>query len=279
MAHVASNAEKKPTNGISTSQLAKQIARSKSDLGREKKIPDVKGMQNLATGELDKTTTDAIKRWAKDPSALYRELFASRPMSQEQMIRQSLNNPVKIFPQSVIGLIQKKIKGAQTRVTNRRIEIQELRVALKNGVVLKHGRVVGITPAEKKSIQQKKLHAEAELIKAKDDLALFRQNLAEALAKNGDPLREDIRSVRESAYIRRMAPSVSKQILEYVESKTGVRESLINLKREAPADEVAAGFLGIVKEGNDKAYMLLSTKPKLATQVRQVVYEKLSQTK
>lgn len=276
MAHAASNTEKKPTNGISTSQLAKSMSRSKSNLGQEKKVPDMKAMKDLTTGELDKPTTDAIKRWARKPSGLYKELFGSKPMSSEQMIRQSLNAPVMIFPQSVIGLLQKKIKGAQTRVTNRRIEIQELRVALKNGVVLKHGRVVGITPAEKKSLQQRKLHAEADLIKAKDDMTLFRQNLAEALARNGDPLRADIRSVREMAHIRRVAPSISKQILEYVKLKTGVKENLINLKRDTPAEEVSDAFLNIVKDGNDKAYKLLSAKPMLATQVRQRVFEQIT---
>ena len=236
----------------------------------------------LPATESDPKTDKAIRKWARSkttPTKLYKSLFSGKPLSDEQILRQSIDSTPLVYPQSVLGLIQARIKGAQTRITNRKSTIQDLRVTLRTGLIERKDKVVELTTAEKRSTQHKRLQAEAELIKAKDDLSLFRKNLREAMMKNGAPVRENIRSVREMSHIRRVAPSVSQQIIDYVESKTGVREQLITLKRDTPADDVPAGFLNIVKEGGEKTYNLLTSKPKLATQVRQRVMEYVTTNK
>jgi hypothetical protein len=282
-----------PTNGGSINNFdtfGKTLPEAKRNHGSIAKaaaaLPPVKS---------DAKTDKAIRKWArsKTPAMLYKAMFSGKSFTQEQIMRQSINTTVKAVPQSVVGLLQRKIKGAITRIEHRRAEIQMCRVALKTGTVVKRGRLVklktgtvvkrgglvAISPAEKKSFQQKKLQAQADLIAATQDLIVFRTQLTEAFAKNTTPVKANIKTVRELAYVKRMTPSVARQVIDFVDSKTGVREQLITLKRDTPGDDVPAGFLNIVKDSGDKTYNLLTAKPKLATQVRQRVFEQISQSK
>ena len=268
-----------PTNGGSINNFdtfGKTLPEAKRNHGSIAKaaaaLPPVKS---------DAKTDKAIRKWArsKTPAMLYKAMFSGKSFTQEQIMRQSINTTVKAVPQSVVGLLQRKIKGAITRIEHRRAEIQMCRVALKTGTVVKRGGLVAISPAEKKSFQQKKLQAQADLIAATQDLIVFRTQLTEAFAKNTTPVKANIKTVRELAYVKRMTPSVARQVIDFVDSKTGVREQLITLKRDTPGDDVPAGFLNIVKDSGDKTYNLLTAKPKLATQVRQRVFEQISQSK
>lgn len=277
-----------PTNGHSPNNLLDNMSKPAFDGKVPKPVALVEALSGLSPNDLDDESQAALREWAtssassgkkaasKKPGKLYSRLFGGKPLSQEQLLRQSLNTIPHFAPQSVLGLLQKKIKGAENRITGRKIAIQELRSAVKTGVIAKKGRMVAITPAEKRSLQQKKLHAEVELIRAKHDLVLFKQNLMEALAKNAAPIRDDIKSVRELAHIRRMAPSLAKQITDYVEKHNDVKEVFLGIKNETSADDVPNAFLDIVKKANAKTFDILSTKPKLATQVRQRVFEQLT---
>ena len=277
MNNTSNNTNPTPANGISNSRLAKHLVNSTFDGAQAKVINMPKVIQAASPAVADEQTKPVVKKWARKPAKMYDRLFGGKSLSNEQIKRQAISKTVEFAPQSVIGLLQMKIKGAQSRIVSQKNAIQTLRVILKTRTVEKKGKAVGISPSEKKSYQQQKLKAEVKLMEAKGDLSVFRMNLADAMQKNATPLRENIKAVREMAYIRKMAPSISQQVIDFVESQTGVKEELINLKGSA-SENVADGFWGILKGYNEKKRSLLAAKPKLATQVRQNVFAHLSKT-
>lgn len=245
-----------------------------SELGRTSiKSPKVAGsdLENAANN-------DSIRKWArksanlKKPTSLYSSLFSGKSLPNELLQRQSISNKPKEYPQPVIGLLLKKIKGAQTRIIRRKNAVSELRVILRTKMMLKNGKTVGISHAEKKSIQQRKLDAEAQLMKAKADMQAFRMQLSEAVASNSEPLKREMKLVRESSYIKRVSPSISQKIVAFVEAHRPVRQQ-INLLAQQSGEHVANRFLGALRGMDSKTVNLLTEKPKLATQVRQQVLE------
>ena len=281
MAEKSAASTSAPTNGHSIKNSFN--AKSKSAFGDKTKHADIAKAIAQADPKVKKPElTPEKKRWiratASLPKNLYRFHFGRQSLTLEQKMRQSINTTKQIVPQSVVGLLQRKVKGAITRMEHRKAEIQMCQVALKTGTVVKRGRLVAISPSEKKAYQQRKLQAQADLIAATQDLIVFKTNLIEAVEKNSSPVKDNIKTVREMAYVKRMTPSISKQIIKFVESNTAAREQLIKLNTDTSTEISAKGFLSVVKENSDKTHKLLEAKPKLAMQVRQRVFEQISQT-
>jgi len=204
------------------------------------------------------------------PTELFTKFFGGKSLTVEQIISGSFGDIVEAYPQRVVGLLQNRIKGAAKRIENRKIEIQEHRVTLKNRVVLKHGKAVALTSAECKSVKHKKLMAEAELLQAKEELWTLRAYLKEAVTANGSPVRKNIKSVREMAFVKRMTPSISQRIIAQMVANPDLRESFLKVKSGE------GDFLDVLKTNDAKTHLILLSKPKLATQVKLRVFEQLS---
>ena len=164
------------------------------------------------------------------PSELFTQFFGSKSLTQGQLITRAFDAPAKAIPQQVVGLLQQRLKGATTRIASRKNLIQEYRVILKTGITMKDGRSIALTPSGRKLFQDKKLQAAAELIKAKDDKLMFRSYLDEALKANSSPVRDDIKTVREISFIKRMAPSISQRIISQILAKPELKDSFIKVK-------------------------------------------------
>jgi hypothetical protein len=206
------------------------------------------------------------------PSQLFYKFFGSKSLTQGQLITRAFDAPAKAIPQQVVGLLQQRVKGATTRIAFRKNKIQEYRVILKTGVTIKNGRTIALTPSGRKSFLDKKLQAEAELIKAKDDKLMLRAYLDEALKANGSPMRDDIKSVREISFIKRMTPSISQRIIDQILAKPDLKESFLKVKSGE------GNFLDVLKSNDAKTHKTLLSKPKLATQVKQGVLEQITAT-
>ena len=204
------------------------------------------------------------------PTELFTQFFGSKSLTQGQLITRAFDAPAKAVPQQVVGLLQQRVKGATTRIAFRKNKIQEYRVILKTGITIKDGRSIALTPSGRKLFQDKKLQAEAELIKAKDDKLIFRSYLDEALAANGSPMRDDIKTVREISFNKRMAPSISQRIINQILAKPELKDSFIKVKSGE------GNFLDVLKTSDAKTHQTLLSKPKLATQVKLRVFEQLS---
>ena len=203
------------------------------------------------------------------PSELFTQFFGSKSLTQGQLITRAFDAPAKAIPQQVVGLLQQRLKGATTRIASRKNLIQEYRVILKTGITMKDGRSIALTPSGRKLFQDKKLQAAAELIKAKDDKLMFRSYLDEALKANSSPVRDDIKTVREISFIKRMAPSISQRIINQILAKPELKESFIKVKS-------GEDFLDVLKVNDAKTHKTLFNKPKLTTQVKLRVFEQLS---
>jgi hypothetical protein len=204
------------------------------------------------------------------PTDLFTKIFGGRSLTVAQILTHSFGDPVTAYPQQLVGLLLSRIKGAETRSENRKSKIQKLRVTLKNRVVLKHGKAVALTSAECKSVKHKKLMAEAELLQAKEELWTLRAYLKEAVTANGSPVRKNIKSVREMAFVKRMTPSISQRIIAQMVANPDLRESFLKVKSGE------GDFLDVLKTNDAKTHLILLSKPKLATQVKLRVFEQLS---
>lgn len=271
-----------PTNGHAINSFLDNITKP-ANIAAVDHVDIAKALPQYADAEhapkLAPATKDAMKVKFKLPSKLYRHHFSGKSLSPEQMLRRSINTTAKAIPQSVVGLLHKKIKGATTRINHRKIELQKYRMILKTGEVVKNGKNVALTPSEMKAHKQKKLQVHAELISAMQDLLVYRTDLNEAIKKNATPVKDTMKAVREMAHIRRMTPSIAQQIADSFAAHSELKDQLLNLKNDPAREEVANTFLNIVKESDSKAYKIISAKPKLATQVRQAVFDKLFSTK
>ena len=263
-------------NGSSIEQLADQL--SKTTLSDEVSRPNLAESLNKvpadAKAKLNNIDVSVYRKKVNvsrtRPTELFTQFFGSKSLTQGQLITRAFDAPAKAVPQQVVGLLQQRVKGATTRIAFRKNKIQEYRVILKTGITIKDGRSIALTPSGRKLFQDKKLQAEAELIKAKDDKLIFRSYLDEALAANGSPMRDDIKTVREISFNKRMAPSISQRIINQILAKPELKDSFIKVKSGE------GNFLDVLKTSDAKTHQTLLSKPKLATQVKLRVFEQLS---
>jgi hypothetical protein len=266
MAHDAKHIESAPTNGDALHHPLNQTTEQvfNSDLPRP----------NLAES-LARVHDDAkalFNRSRIKPSKLYEIYFGSRSLTVGQLLSRSFDDPLKEFPQQLIGLLQSRIKGAAKRIDTRKTEIQKYRVSLNNRVVVKHGKSVALTAAERESVQHKKLLAEAGLLMAKEDLGILRAYLKEAVNANSSPVRKSIQSVREIAFAKKMAPSISQRIIDQMVAAPGLKR---NFFKVINGDEK---FLDVLKMSDEQTYKMLLSKPRLATQVKEQVLKQITVT-
>jgi hypothetical protein len=188
----------------------------------------------------------------KLPNESYMNLFGRKKLSTEQKMRLSIDATAEFAPQSAIDLLQRKVNGAHSRIATRKEEIQDLQIILRSGLVEKKGKIVKMTPTERLSYQQKKLLTESKLIRAKEDMVLYRKNHAEAISRNDAPMKENIKTVREMSYI-------------------SMKQQFISLKGSV-SENVTKDFFGMLKSYNEAKLEFLAAKPKLAMQVRLYVF-------
>jgi len=275
-----SDAQSAPNNGGLKQNILDQMAepfsaKAQNFPGRSKALAEKPSIA-IEGSPLQKKAVEQSKEENKlhqtKPSELFNRFFGSKALTPGQMITRSFDNPALAIPQQLVGLFQSRIKGATTRIGTRKTRIQEYRVTLKTGIKIKDGKSIALTPAERKSILDKKLRSEAELIKAKDDLRMLRVYLEEAMTANQSPMRDKIKSVRELSFINRMAPSIAKRIVEQIEGSPELKEKMLTVKN-------GEEFLEVVKTGDAKTHRMLLDKSKLTTQVRLRVLEQISTTK
>ena len=265
-----------PTNGSSIEHIAERVSKTTltGDVPRpnlEKSLSEVPADAKAKLPNIDVSVyRKKVNLSRTRPTELFTQFFGSKSLTQGQLITRAFDAPAKAIPQQVVGLLQQRVKGATTRIAFRKNKIQEYRVILKTGITIKDGRSIALTPSGRKLFQDKKLQAEAELIKAKDDKLIFRSYLDDALKANSSPVRDDIKTVREISFIKRMAPSISQRIIDQMVSKPDLRESFLKVQSGE------GNFLDVLKTNDEKTHNVLFNKPKLTTQVKLRVFEQLS---
>jgi len=203
------------------------------------------------------------RRKSKSPRELYEMMYVGRVSSGEMKnlrIGESAQVPVK-----VVAYLKRRMDGAASRVASIKGQIGEYRQNIRNHSAL------SFTTSDVDAIRAKKLKAQADLIKAKDEYQMFKQFYEEALEANSVPVKHKIVAAREDAFAGRMAPSKAKIVIESLSaaSKNGKATDIQQLKEIAsgPRDAFREKCLELVQMLDGDLYVEIISRPKLLTKI------------
>jgi len=203
------------------------------------------------------------RRRSKSPRELYEMMYVGGVSSGEMKnlrIGESSQVPVK-----VVAYLKRRMNGAASRVASIKGELGKYRQKIRNRSAL------SLSSSDFDDTRAKKLRAQAELIKAKDEYQMFTQFYEEALEANSIAFTHKIATAREDAFANRMAPSKAKNAIGTLSaaSKNGKAADIQHLKEIAsgPREAFREKFLELIQTLDGDLYVELISRPKLLTKV------------
>ncbi len=210
------------------------------------------------------------------PKELFNRMYGSHHLTHHQVLNLRIGDDTPV-PATVVAILKRRLDGAAKRINSLKKVVADYRVILRTRKEAVGDQLVAIDNATAKRYHYNKLIAEAKLLKAQDQFEMYKQLHREALQSNSAPVQKALTVSRADRYIKRMAPSLTRETLAAIRGSKSVSQ-LQTLAVSGSRAEFRLRFEELLKSSGKDLNEKLTAKPKLFTEVMVRVMAELKES-
>jgi len=229
------------------------------------------------TAEQVAVTSQAVeKKSAKrvSPKTLFEKRYGSRGNPSNSVLKMRLGAATDEVPQALVAYHRRCMKNAEKLIARLKLEKERYTFDIQTRSRYENGIRVGQPEYTVNTIKASKLRIEAELIDAKQRLAMHKQMYEDAIGMNSALFKQFIKEETEKNYIKRVAPSIARKCTDLIQTSESFPQ-LKALADTAPRNEFRVKFDEFIKRHGNGYNEQFEKRPKLLTKVIELVIGRL----